>query len=45
MIAVKNDALASVADPDPDFFGRIRILAVMNDPKSPFLVYVKAVNT
>jgi hypothetical protein len=30
---------------DPGVFGRIRILALINDPISTFLVCVKAINT
>jgi hypothetical protein len=41
--------MASATDPDPDLFGRIqiqiRILALVNDPLSTFLVCVKAINT
>jgi hexokinase len=36
---------SSVADPDPDVWDRIRILAVINDPISTFLARVKAINT
>jgi hypothetical protein len=36
---------ASVADPDPDLFGHIRILALIYDPVSTFLVSAKAINT
>jgi hypothetical protein len=35
----------SVADPDLDLFGRIRIMVLKNSPISTFLVYVKATNT
>jgi hypothetical protein len=31
--------------PDPDLFGQIRILALINDSESTFLVCVKAMNT
>jgi hypothetical protein len=33
------------SDPDPDVWDRIRILALINDPISTFLVCVKAINT
>jgi hypothetical protein len=40
---------SSVADPDPDVWdrirNRIRILALINDPISTFLVCVEAINT
>jgi hypothetical protein len=34
-----------LVDPDPDVWGRIRILALLNDPISTILVCVKATNT
>jgi hypothetical protein len=37
--------LSSVANPDPDAWDRIWILTLKNDPKSTFLVCVKAINT
>jgi hypothetical protein len=33
------------SDPDPDVRDRVRIMALINDPISTFLVSVKAINT
>jgi hypothetical protein len=41
----KENGKSSVADPDPEVWDRIRILALINGPIFTFFVCVKAINT